>query len=131
MSWGFARLSLKIRGHYQWKSGFAQNSYPLYTMRDIFNECSWRVMNFPFVFAWPICIMAFDLDKSKQENVKYFSYLSNSLAYDARWTREIKSRIAMAKAAFNSKKSFTSEFDSTLKKKLVKCYIWSTAFYDA
>jgi hypothetical protein len=52
---------------------------------------------------------------------------------DARCTREIKSRIAMAKAAFNKKKKnlFTSKLDLNLRKKLVKCYIWSTALYGA
>ena len=45
---------------------------------------------------------------------------------------EIKSRIATAKAAFNKKKTlFTSILDLNLKKKLVKCYIWSMAFYGA
>jgi hypothetical protein len=47
---------------------------------------------------------------------------------DARCTREIKSRIAMAKAAFNKKTLFTSRLDLNLRKKLVKCYIWSIAF---
>jgi hypothetical protein len=51
---------------------------------------------------------------------------------DARCTREIKSRIAMAKAAFNIKKTlFTSKLDLKLRMKLVKCYIWSTALYGA
>jgi hypothetical protein len=39
---------------------------------------------------------------------------------DARCTREIKSRIAMAKAAFNKKKTlFNSKLDLNLRKKLV------------
>jgi hypothetical protein len=46
---------------------------------------------------------------------------------DARRTREIKSRIATAKAAFNKQNTL----DLNLRKKLVKCYIWSTAFYGA
>jgi hypothetical protein len=47
-------------------------------------------------------------------------------------TCEIKSRIAMAKAAFNKKKNlFTSKLDFNLRKKLVKCYIWSLALYGA
>jgi hypothetical protein len=47
---------------------------------------------------------------------------------DARCTREIKPRIAMAKAAFNKKKNlFTSKLYLNLRKKLVKCYIWSIA----
>jgi len=53
---------------------------------------------------------------------------------DARCTREIKSRIAVAKVAFNNddnsnknnKTHFCSKLD--LNKKLVQCYIWSIAF---
>ena len=38
----------------------------------------------------------------------------------------------MAKAAFNKKRArFTSTMDLELRKKLVKCYIWSIALYGA
>jgi hypothetical protein len=38
----------------------------------------------------------------------------------------------MATAAFNKKKTlFTTKLDLNLRKKLVKCYIWSTALYGA
>jgi len=38
----------------------------------------------------------------------------------------------MVKAAFNKKKTlFTSKLDLNLRKKLVKCYIWSVALYGA
>ena len=38
----------------------------------------------------------------------------------------------MAKAAFGKKKTlFTSKLDLNLRKKLIKCYIWSIAFYGA
>jgi len=38
----------------------------------------------------------------------------------------------MAKAAFNKKRSlFTNTLDLELRKKLVKCYIWSIALYGA
>ena len=38
----------------------------------------------------------------------------------------------MAKAAFNKKKNrFTSKLDLHLRKKLVKCYVWSMALYGA
>ena len=38
----------------------------------------------------------------------------------------------MAKAALNRKKNlFTSKLHLNLRKKLVKCYIWSTALYGA
>ena len=57
-------------------------------------------------------------------NVKCFKCLVSILTNDGRWTCEIKSRIAMAKAAFNKKKIlFTSILDINLRKKLVKCYI--------
>jgi hypothetical protein len=40
--------------------------------------------------------------------------------------------LAMAKAAFNKQRAlFTSTFDLGLRKKLVKCYIWSVALYGA
>jgi hypothetical protein len=53
------------------------------------------------------------------------------LPNDARCTREIKSRIAMAKAAFNKKALFTSKLDLNLRKKPVKCYIWNITLYGA
>ena len=54
------------------------------------------------------------------------------MMYDGRCKYEIKSRIAMAKAGFNKKKTlFTSKLDLNLRKKLVKCYIWSMALYGA
>jgi len=38
----------------------------------------------------------------------------------------------MAKAAFNKKRTlFTSTLDLELRKKLVRCYIWSVALYGA
>jgi hypothetical protein len=41
-----------------------------------------------------------------------------------------KSRIAKTKAAFNKKEAnFTSKLDLNLRKKVVKCYICSIAFY--
>jgi hypothetical protein len=53
-------------------------------------------------------------------------------ASDARCTREIKSRIAMVKATFKKNKSlFTCKLDLNLRKKLVKCCIWSIALYGA
>ena len=54
------------------------------------------------------------------------------LTNDGRCTNEIKFRIAMAKAAFNKKRAlFTSMLDLKLRKKIVKCYIWSIALYGA
>jgi len=71
----------------------------------------------------PVTIM---IDHKQLENVEClkYSYLGSMLTNDGRCTCEIKSRIAMAKAAFNKKKNlFTSTLDLNLRKKLVKCYI--------
>jgi hypothetical protein len=64
------------------------------------------------------------IDQRKLENVKCFRYLGSMLTDDGRCACEIKSRIAMAKAAFNKEKNlFTSKLDLNLRKKFVKCYI--------
>jgi hypothetical protein len=77
----------------------------------------------------PVKIMT---DQKQLENVECFKYLGSLLTNDGRCTCEIKCRIAMAKAAFNKKKNlFTSTLDLNLRKKLVKCYIWSMALYGA
>ena len=61
---------------------------------------------------FPIQIMT----GQKQPNtVEYFNCLGNIKS-----TREIKSRFAMAKSAFNKKAIFTSKLDSNLRKKLEK-----------
>jgi len=62
---------------------------------------------------FPIQIMT---DQKRLENVQYFNYLGSHIRNDARCTHEIKSRIAMAKAAFNMKKTlFTRKLDSNLR----------------
>ena len=84
------------------------------------------VSNFQF---FKLCIIR---KKLQLENVECFKYLGSMLTNDGRCTCEIKSRIAMAKAAFNKKKTlFTSAMDLNLRKKLIKCYIWSMVFYGA
>jgi hypothetical protein len=66
------------------------------------------------------------------ENVESSKYLGSMLTNDGRCTCEIKSRIAMVKAAFIKKRAlFTSNMDLELRKKLVKCYIWRIALYGA
>jgi hypothetical protein len=76
---------------------------------------------------FPVKIM---INQKQLENVESFKYLSSILTNDGRCTCEIKRRIAMAKAAFNKKKAlFTSTLYLELRKKLVKCYIWSIALY--
>jgi hypothetical protein len=53
------------------------------------------------------------------------------LTNDGSCTCEIKSRNAVAKAAFNKMRAVFSKMDLELRKKLVKCYIWSIALYNA
>jgi hypothetical protein len=54
------------------------------------------------------------------------------LTNDGRCTCEMKSRIAIAKAAFNKKRApFASTLYLELREKLVRCYIWSIALYGA
>jgi len=77
----------------------------------------------------PIKIM---INQKQLENVKSFKYLGSILTNDERCTCEIKCRIAMAKAAFKKKRTFfTSTLNLELRKKLVKCYVWSIALYGA
>ena len=71
------------------------------------------------------------INQKQLENVEHFKYLGSILTNDGRCIREIKSRIAMAKAAFSKKTLFTSKLDLNLRKKLIKCYIWSMALYGA
>ena len=80
-----------------------------------------RISRQPF----PVKIM---IDQKQLENVESFKYLGSILTNDGRCTCEIKCVIAMAKAAFNKKRTlFTSSLDLELRKKLVKCYVWSIA----
>ena len=72
------------------------------------------------------------IDQKQLQNVESLKYFGSMLTNDGRRTCEIKSRIAMAKAAFNKKRAlFTSTLDLKLRKKLVKCYIWSIVLYGA
>jgi hypothetical protein len=69
------------------------------------------------------------VDQKQSENVEYFNYLCSMITNDARSTREITSRNAMTKAAFDKKKDiFTSKFDLNVRKKLLKCYILEHIF---
>ena len=72
------------------------------------------------------------IDLKQLENVKHFNYLDSMERNNARCTREIKSWLALAKAAFNKTKIlFTSKSDLHLKQKQANCYIWSIALCGA
>jgi hypothetical protein len=71
-------------------------------------------------------------DQKQPENVEYFNYLGSMITNDARCTGEIESTIDMAKATFNKCRNlFTNKLDFNLRKKPVKCYIWSIALCGA
>jgi hypothetical protein len=56
------------------------------------------------------------IDQKQLENVESFKYVSSMITNDGRCTCEIKSRIAMAKAAFNKKRAlFTGKMDLELR----------------
>jgi len=60
-------------------------------------------------------------DQKHLHNVVYLNYFG---------TCKIKSRTAMAKAAFNKWKIlFTSKLESNLRKTLVECYTWSIVLH--
>jgi hypothetical protein len=72
------------------------------------------------------------IDQKQWQNVKYFSYLGSMITNDASCALEIKCRFAITKAAFKKEKKLSiRKLDLRLRKKLVKCYIWSTALYIA
>jgi len=65
--------------------------------------------------------MQIEVDQKQPENVEYFSYLDSVVTNDVRCTPEIKSKITVAKAAFNETMAlFTSKLDLNLRKELVK-----------
>jgi hypothetical protein len=72
------------------------------------------------------------IDQKQLEKVESFKHLGSMLTNYGKCTCEIKSSIAMAKAASNKKRAlFTSKIDLKLRKKPVKCYIWNIALYGA
>ena len=77
---------------------------------------------------YPVTIM---MDQKQLKNVECFKYSGSMLTNDGRCTCEIRSRIAMAKAAINKKNLLTTTMDLNLRNKLVKSYILSMVLYGA
>jgi len=62
-------------------------------------------------------------------NVEYFGTM---ITNDARCACEKKSKIGMAKTAFNKNNNiFTYTLDLNVRKKPITCYIWSISFFGA
>jgi hypothetical protein len=61
--------------------------------------------------------------------VEYFKYLGSTVTNDEDVHATSDQGLTLAKAAFNTKKAlFTSKLDFNLRKKLLRCYIWSKLF---
>ena len=61
-----------------------------------------------------------------------FKYLGCNISSNMNCCQEVNQRIAMAKKAFNRKRSiFCGLLEKELRKRLVKCFLWSVALYGA
>jgi len=70
------------------------------------------------------------LRNTELEQVHEFCYLESLLTEDARCDKEIKKRIAMAKAAFmRIGELLRGNILRDLKKRMVKALVWSVALY--
>jgi hypothetical protein len=59
-----------------------------------------------------VCYISFYGTSKTPENVEYFRYFGSVITNDARCTRAIKSRVAVAKSTFNEEKNlFSSKLD--------------------
>ena len=70
------------------------------------------------------------VEGQKVEQVTKFKYLGSWITDDGRSELEVKTRIAMAKEAFNKRKELLSrKMSKTVKKKIIKTVVWSVALY--
>ena len=64
------------------------------------------------------------------EQVKDYRYLGTNISEDGRCIKEVKTRIALAKTAFwKHKELLKSNVSMSLKKKMIRSYIWSVVTY--
>ena len=66
------------------------------------------------------------------QQVSQFRYLGSLISEDGYCMKEIQSRNEMAKKVFmDKKKLFTGKMNLELKKRIMKCLVWSVALYAA
>ena len=66
------------------------------------------------------------------EQVNSFKYLGCNTSNNMNCCQKVKHRIAMAKKAFNRKRSiFCGPLEKELRKRLEKCFVWSVSLYGA
>jgi len=71
------------------------------------------------------------VDQKLPENVEYFNCLGSVITYGAECTWENISRLAIAKAVFNNKKSlFTGKLDLNLTLRRLMSYIYGAPILD-
>ena len=71
------------------------------------------------------------VDGQQVEQVSQIRYLGNSVSEDGYCTKEIRSRIETVKKVFMEKELFTGKMNVELKKRIMKCLVWSVALYAA
>ena len=71
------------------------------------------------------------IDGVEIEQVQQFKYLGQTISDNGRCDSEIIKRIEIARGAFNSLKGvlLSSNISLTTKKRIIKCYVWSTLLY--
>ena len=66
------------------------------------------------------------------EQVDSFKYLGCMTSNNMNCCQEVKQRIAIAKEAFDRKRSiFCGSLEKDLRKRLMKCFVWTVALYGA
>ena len=72
------------------------------------------------------------IEDESVEQVDSFKYLECNISSNLNCCQEVKQRIAMAKEAFNKRRTiFCAYLDKELRKRLAKCFVWSVALYGA
>ena len=71
------------------------------------------------------------VDGQQVEQVSQFRYVGSLISEDGYCTKEIRSRIETVKKVFMEKELFTGKMNVELKKRIMKCLVWSVALYAA
>jgi len=76
-------------------------------------------------------MIAIMVEQKLLENVEYFNYMRSILTNVSKYTREIKTKIVMTKAALKKKSLFAKKLALILRKKLLNYYNWSIVLCSA
>ena len=70
------------------------------------------------------------IDGQRLEQVTNFKYLGSFISEDGRNLVDIKTRIVLAKQAFNNRKELlTKQMKKPLKKRMIRTLVWPVALY--